>query len=125
MPQTTIPDDFRCEEGWTVPAQTWRGVLVGDLLDAAEIEGSGLWVEFAADAYRMSLPLEAARRALVALTLNGEALTSAHGGPCRLFVAGEACFTSIKWLDRIDVREFPGPNQAEKIARQRLGTTQG
>lgn len=33
--QITIADDSACEEGWLVPEQTPRGVLVGELPDAA------------------------------------------------------------------------------------------
>jgi DMSO/TMAO reductase YedYZ molybdopterin-dependent catalytic subunit len=57
---------------------------------------------------------------LVALRLNGEPLSVEHGGPFRLHVPGEACYTSIKWLDRIEVRRDAGHNNAAAIASQRL-----
>ena len=119
LPQTLLTEDFSCEEGWLVPRQTWRGVLVGDLLDATDAD-AGQWVEFAAVDYRLTLPMREARTALVALTLNGAPLGHSHGGPFRLYVPGEACYTSIKWLDRIEVRDSPGSSSASRIARQRL-----
>lgn len=120
MPEAVVAEDFVCDEGWTVPRQQWRGVLVGDLLDAAGVETAGEWVEFAAGDFCFSQPIEDARAALVALSLNNEALTEAHGGPFRLYVPGEACYTSIKWLDRIEVRASAGINHAERIATHRL-----
>jgi DMSO/TMAO reductase YedYZ molybdopterin-dependent catalytic subunit len=118
--QTGLTEDFSCEEGWVVPDQAWRGVLVGDLLDAVGTDVDAGWIEFAAEDFRFSLPTEEARRAIVALGLNDAPLTREHGGPARLLVPGGACFTSIKWLDRIDVRNEPGPNEAAAVARRRI-----
>lgn len=122
LPQTQVTDDFVCEEGWWVPDQAWSGVLVGDLLDHAGVAEGGRWVEFAAEDFRFSIPIEEARRGIVALSLNGEPMPHEHGGPARLFLPGGACFTSIKWLDRIEVRSEEGSNRAAEVARGRLGT---
>jgi DMSO/TMAO reductase YedYZ molybdopterin-dependent catalytic subunit len=124
MPQKTLTDDFICDDGWTVPHQTWSGVLVSDILDDV-VDEDGLWVEFASGSYAFSSPLEDAVKGIIALTLNGESLPAVHGGPCRLYLPGEACYTSIKWLDRIEVRRNPGPNHAAEIARQRLPKPRG
>jgi DMSO/TMAO reductase YedYZ molybdopterin-dependent catalytic subunit len=120
MPQTMLTEDFACEEGWTVAGQTWTGVLVGDILGDAAAAGEGLWVDFASGDFSFSSPMPVARGALVALQLNGEPLSRLHGGPCRLYLRGEACYTSIKWLDRIEVRRDAGPNNAAEIAKRRL-----
>jgi DMSO/TMAO reductase YedYZ molybdopterin-dependent catalytic subunit len=120
LPQTGLTEDFTCEEGWRVPDQAWSGVLVGDLLDSAGVLEAGRWVEFAAGDFRFSAALEEARRALVALDLNGQPVTHQHGGPARLLVLGGACFTSIKWLDRIEVRPDEGLNRAAEISQRRI-----
>lgn len=116
-----ITRDFYCEEGWTVPDQRWDGVLLGGLLDRARpVEGAG-WVTFGDDAFSITLPLEEARAALIALELNGETLTTVHGGPMRLFVPGGACYTSIKWISRIEVTSEPLDATARDVAMRRIG----
>ena len=47
---------------------------------------------------------------LVAYELDGEPLSSEHGGPARLYVAPMYGYKSLKWLRRIDVvpRVVPG-----------------
>jgi len=120
-PQSEVTEDFVCKEGWTVPGQNWRGVLVADILDAAGVLDGARWVEFAADEFRFTVSLEEALTALVALELNGAPLPREHGGPARLVLAGADCFTSIKWLDRIELRADRGPNVARAVALRRLG----
>lgn len=124
LPQTTLTEDFVCEEGWSVPRQSWSGVLVEDLLSTAGI-AQAEWVEFAAGDYRFTRPMTEARSELIALMLNGAPISEVHGGPFRLYVPGEACHTSIKWLDRIEVRHLPGLDTASQIAGQRLMAREG
>jgi DMSO/TMAO reductase YedYZ molybdopterin-dependent catalytic subunit len=125
LPQHAITEDFICEEGWRVPQQTWSGVRVGDLLDKLGVNGKSLWVEFASGDFRFSAPTATARNALVGLSLDGLPLTHAHGGPYRLYVPGAACYTSIKWLDRIEVCSAAGRNSAGQIAGNRLLDVRG
>jgi DMSO/TMAO reductase YedYZ molybdopterin-dependent catalytic subunit len=120
LPQTGLTEDFTCEEGWVVPDQEWKGIRVGDLLSAAGTKQGAIWIEFAAGDFLFSLPIEEARKAIVALELNDAPLTLEHGGPARLLVPGGACFTSIKWLERIEARLEAGPDQAAAIARTRI-----
>ena len=120
LPAVQVTEDFVCEEGWRVPAQAWSGVAVGSLLDRAGVQRGGQWVEFAAADFRFSVRVEDARKGIVALSLNGKPLNHEHGGPARLFLPGGICFTSIKWLDRIEVRADEGPNTAEETARGRI-----
>jgi methionine sulfoxide reductase catalytic subunit len=120
MPQADLSDDFACKEGWVVPGQRWHGVLVAEILDAAGVHAGARWVEFAAGDFRFSVALEEARAGVVALMLNGEQLPVEHGGPARLVLPGADCYTSVKWLDRIEVLEQPGLNVARDIALNRL-----
>lgn len=120
FPQTGLTEDFTCVEGWVVPDQEWTGVRVGDLLDAAVAKPEAGWIEFGAGDFRFSLQLEEARKAIVALELNSAPLTREHGGPARLLVPGGACFTSIKWLDRIEALAKASPDRAAAIARSRI-----
>ena len=63
-------------------------------------------------AYTESLTLEQARRrdVILAYEMEGSAVSSAHGGPVRLYVAPMYGYKSIKWLDGIELtsRVVPG-----------------
>ena len=111
---TAITRDFQCVTGWRVPDVAWRGVLLRDLLDEAGVRSGATALRFHSfdGAYTESLTMEQARRddVLVAHEMEGKPVTSAHGGPVRLYVAPMYGYKSIKWLDRIEVvdRVVPG-----------------
>jgi DMSO/TMAO reductase YedYZ molybdopterin-dependent catalytic subunit len=114
MPATHLKRDFQCVTGWRVPDVSWRGVRLSDVLDAAGVQDGAHALRFTSfdNVYTESLTLAQARRAdvLVAYELDGEALSSEHGGPARLYVAPMYGYKSLKWLRRIDVvpRVVPG-----------------
>jgi DMSO/TMAO reductase YedYZ molybdopterin-dependent catalytic subunit len=60
-------------------------------------------VRVGAGSYRMPLSMDEVREALLADELDGAPLTLEHGAPWRLIVPGAACYTSVKWVDRLDV----------------------
>jgi DMSO/TMAO reductase YedYZ molybdopterin-dependent catalytic subunit len=51
--------------------------------------------------------------------LAGEPLAVENGGPWRLVVPGTRYFSSVKWVDRLDVTAEEPDNSAERIARAR------
>ena len=59
--------------------------------------------------FARSLPLDKALHpdTLLATHMNGEPLLPAHGFPLRLFVPGWYGVASVKWLNRIEVRDRP------------------
>ena len=69
-------------------------------------------------AFARSLPLDKALHedTLLAVAMNGEPLTPAHGYPVRLIVPGWYGVASVKWLERIHVtdKEFQGYYQTVK-----------
>jgi DMSO/TMAO reductase YedYZ molybdopterin-dependent catalytic subunit len=107
LPQTSITRDFQCVTGWRVFDVPWVGVQLATVLDEAGVAASATHVVFHSfdGEYTESLTLEQARRAdvLVAHTLEGDPLTSEHGGPARLYVAPMYGYKSLKWLERIEV----------------------
>ncbi len=123
LPRSEIVEDFRCEEGWVVPAQVWEGVLVKEVLAAAGPLAEAKYVALSAGDFSVALTLEEAQagHALLALRLNGQPLPSAHGGPCRLVDPGKDCYTSIKWLDHVEVTEARPAETARVIALTRIG----
>lgn len=67
--------------------------------------------------FERSVPLaEVLGSALLATTLNGEALPACHGGPVRLVLPGFYGVNSVKWLTRLSLGDAPTENhyQLEK-----------
>ena len=107
LPQTEMTKDFQCVTGWRVADVVWRGVLLADVLDAAQARPGATHVRFWSfdGVYTETLTMEQARRddVLVAHEMLGAPVTREHGGPVRLYVAPMYGYKSLKWLDRIEV----------------------
>jgi DMSO/TMAO reductase YedYZ molybdopterin-dependent catalytic subunit len=117
MDRTEITRDFQCVTGWRVPDVPWAGVRLRDLIDAAGAHSDAEAVRFVSfdGAYTESLTMEQARRddVLVAYELEGEPLSSDHGGPARLYVAPMYGYKSLKWLERIELTKRVRPGYWE------------
>jgi DMSO/TMAO reductase YedYZ molybdopterin-dependent catalytic subunit len=99
-----------CTSGWYT-VQNWRGIRVGDLLEAAggaTADGPDrepAYVRFTSvTGYRWSLPLDEAEDALLATHVGGERLSHGHGAPARLVAPDRRGFQWVKWVTRIEVR---------------------
>jgi len=124
-----LTDDFRCEEGWRVDNQRWEGVSLAELLQVVRSLPTARYAEVSAAGYSVAVPLFAAHEpdsegptpahTLLANRLNGEVLPEAHGGPCRLVIAGAACYASVKWVDHIRLMAERPEETAQQIAAQR------
>lgn len=100
-----------CTSGWYT-VQQWRGIRVGDLLDAAEVRDEARFVRFVSvTGYRWSLPIDEAGQALLATHVGGERLSHGHGAPMRLVAPGRRGFQWVKWVERVDVRSRGDPAQ--------------
>ncbi|MBO0715636.1 MAG: molybdopterin-dependent oxidoreductase, partial [Acidimicrobiales bacterium] len=114
MPRTGLVRDFRCVTGWRVPGVHWEGVRLGHVLDTAGVRPGATALSF--ESYdgedTESLTLEQARLpdVIVAYRMLGGPITTAHGGPVRLYVAPMFGYKSLKWLSAIRVtnRVVPG-----------------
>lgn len=94
-----------CTSGWYVE-RDWRGVRVGDLLDAAEPTEDARWVTFhSVTGYRFGFPVGEARDLLLATHVDGERLTHGHGFPLRLVAPDRRGFQWVKWVTAVEVRE--------------------
>lgn len=117
--QTCVVEPFTCLEGWTAGPLHWRGVLLATLLGLLETHGAFVAVsagDFCTVMALKSLPAET----LLADSLNGKDLPREHGGPFRLIVPGGICYQSVKWVQRIDVRDSDVGDTARAIALARL-----
>jgi DMSO/TMAO reductase YedYZ molybdopterin-dependent catalytic subunit len=120
LPQQELIADFSCEEGWTVPDLKWRGPTLETVLAIVEPHSGAKWVQANAGEFSVPIPLQEAGTALLAIELGDGPLPSEHGGPIRLVLPGGDCWTSIKWLDHLELRAQPSENTGKTIALARL-----
>jgi len=103
LPRVTLEQPFESEEGWVVPSLRWRGVALRDVLNLADPLPDARVVRVGAGSYVMPLAMADAHSAVLADELDGAALTLEHGAPWRLVVPGGSCYTSVKWVDRLEL----------------------
>ena len=113
LPTTTVTSDFHCVTHWSRLDNTWEGVLVRDVVDAAGARPEATHaVVTGHPAYAANLPLDALRAddAIFAWAVDGAPLPSVHGGPLRLVVPSRYGWKSVKWAFelRLTERDVPG-----------------
>jgi DMSO/TMAO reductase YedYZ molybdopterin-dependent catalytic subunit len=117
-PQSTLVRDFQCVTGWRVPSVSWSGVALADLLADARPRPEATAVRFTSydGSYSESLTLDQAGRrdVLVATSLQGAPISTAHGGPVRIAVLPMYGYKSLKWLDRIELTAGVQPGYWER-----------
>lgn len=124
--QRTVAD-FACVEGWTAKDLSWEGVRVGDLLAQAHpTSGAAFGLAGAMDGdYACAFTLSRLRDCLLATGLDGEILSTEHGGPARLVPLGEQkdCWEHVKWVSQIELykREPTEADTAHDLALSRIG----
>jgi DMSO/TMAO reductase YedYZ molybdopterin-dependent catalytic subunit len=118
MPAVALTKDFQCVTGWRVPGVRWKGVRLADVIERAAPQRAVTGLEFESfdGAYTETLSLEQAQRddVIVAYELDGKPISSAHGGPVRLYVGPMYGYKSLKWLQRITLVAAPEQGYWEK-----------
>lgn len=120
LARAVLVEDFTCLEGWVVPGQQWAGIPLDAVLRAAEPAVGARWVQASCAEFGVPLAIDRASDVLLALSLNGAPLTPEHGAPVRVVVRGGECFTSVKWVDHLELTAEPLESTGERIARERL-----
>lgn len=126
-----IPGEAPWGPGATGTAR-WTGVALADVLALARPLPSAAQVGFeAADVspqaepeqrFGGSIPLEKAIRpeVLLAWDMNGQPLPPIHGAPLRVVVPGYIGARSVKWLERVELRETSWPGYFQNVAYRLL-----
>jgi cytochrome b561 len=95
--------------------QHWRGIRIGRLLDDAGLHANVGYVSLiSVTSYRWSLPIEEARKALLATHIGQEPLSHEHGFPLRLVAPGRRGFEWVKWITRVEV--LPAPDNGQVLS---------
>jgi DNA-binding transcriptional regulator YhcF (GntR family) len=103
LPRAHLEQPFTCDAGWVVPSLRWAGVRLNDVLSVAEPLPEATIVRVGGGSYCTLVGMDEVRVALLADELDGAPLTLEHGAPWRLMVPGAACYSSVKWVDRLQV----------------------
>jgi DMSO/TMAO reductase YedYZ molybdopterin-dependent catalytic subunit len=96
------------------------GPRLADVVALAEPLPGAAWVQAISDDYAVPIAWADCQEAVLATHLNGHRLSIEHGGPWRLVVLCGSCFTSVKWVQRLEVASEPGPQSGQAIALARL-----
>jgi len=114
----------------------WRGVALADVVAAAGPRAEASEVAFVgadeaegpepAQPFGASIPLRKALRpeVLLAWEMNGEPLAAVHGAPLRGIVPGFVGARSVKWLERIELRDAPFDGWFQDVAYRLLAPGQ-
>ena len=108
LPQREVELPIACVEGWSQTA-TWRGVRLGDLVDAvggrggSSIRATSLEQNSSYAIMHMGPEYVRDDLTLVALELNGETLDLDHGFPARMIAPGRPGVLQTKWLSTLEV----------------------
>lgn len=112
LPQVTDVSDFHCVTRWTRLDMDWVGVKAQDLLMMASPLYDARYVTLHGyDGYTTNLELEALLDddVIIAHSVLGYPLTTAHGGPVRMIVPKRYAWKGAKWLKAIELHAEDRP----------------
>jgi DMSO/TMAO reductase YedYZ molybdopterin-dependent catalytic subunit len=108
LPRTQVTKDIHCVTTWSKLDTRWEGILVDDILKAADLAPpTGFALAHSFDGYSTNVPVEdlVGGKAMVALLYDGEPLAPDHGGPARLLVPHLYFWKSAKWVNGLQFTE--------------------
>jgi MFS family permease len=92
-----------CTSGWAIRTR-WHGVPLGSVLAMAGPTPRARQVTVrSATGWNARLPLDEARRALLATAVAGQPLPHANGAPCRLVAPDRRGLEWVKWVTEVEV----------------------
>ncbi|HEX5441164.1 MAG TPA: molybdopterin-dependent oxidoreductase [Ktedonobacterales bacterium] len=120
LPRVRLAEPFVCEEGWSVDGLVWEGIPLREIVARHRPLPEARYLRVYAGDYWLALSLADLEDALLCDRLNDAPLTPEHGAPWRLVLSGGACFTSVKWVEHLELAAEPGDATAERLARRRI-----
>lgn len=96
-----------CTSGW-YSTQIWKGVRVGDVLDAAGIDPDTRSISFISrTGFSRRMAYGDVSDYILATHVGGEPLSHRHGAPLRLVAPGRRGFEWVKWISAINANSSP------------------
>jgi DMSO/TMAO reductase YedYZ molybdopterin-dependent catalytic subunit len=120
FPRVRLAEPFVCEEGWSVDGLVWEGMPLREIVACRGPLPEARYLRVYAGSYWLALSLTELEGALLCDRLSDAPLTPEHGAPWRLVLSGGVCFTSVKWVDHLELAAEPGGATAERMARRRI-----
>jgi DMSO/TMAO reductase YedYZ molybdopterin-dependent catalytic subunit len=109
LPQTSFTKDIHCVTKWSKFDTLWRGVLIDDLLDEADLlpPPTKYTLAHSYGGYTTNVPVAdlVDGKAMIATMYNGQPITPDHGGPARLLVPHLYFWKSAKWVNGLQFTE--------------------
>jgi DMSO/TMAO reductase YedYZ molybdopterin-dependent catalytic subunit len=108
LPQTGMTRDIHCVTKWSKLDTAWRGVLIDDILDDADLTPpTQFTLAHSVGGYSTNVPVAdlVGGKAMVALQYEGRPITPDHGGPARLLVPHLYFWKSAKWVNGLQFTE--------------------
>jgi DMSO/TMAO reductase YedYZ molybdopterin-dependent catalytic subunit len=115
VPRTLTLDELRsvetvdesaildCTSGWAIET-VWRGVTVGALLDSCGVAPTATDLTIrSATGWSTVMPIDEARRCLLAWEVAGRALPVGNGAPLRLVAPNRRGLDWVKWVTSVEV----------------------
>jgi DMSO/TMAO reductase YedYZ molybdopterin-dependent catalytic subunit len=115
-----LDETFSCDDGRAASGQRWRGFRVADIVALSQPLPDARFVRVSSGGFVIPIAIEEAGSALLTDTLNGQPLALERGAPWRLVVPGGRCFTSVKWVNHLELTAEAGRDTGELIERARL-----
>jgi DMSO/TMAO reductase YedYZ molybdopterin-dependent catalytic subunit len=108
LPQSKMRRDIHCVTTWSKFNTFWEGVLIDDLLAAADLEAPTAYtLAHSYGDYSTNVPSAdlLGGKAMVATKYEGRPLAAEHGGPARLLVPHLYFWKSAKWVNALQFTE--------------------
>jgi DMSO/TMAO reductase YedYZ molybdopterin-dependent catalytic subunit len=119
LPRYELAETFTCDAERAASGQRWRGVRVSDVVAMTEPLSEARFVRVSSVGFVIHVAIDDST-ALLCDTLDDQPLTLERGAPWRLVVPGGRCFTSVKWVSRLDLVAEVGRDSGERIERAML-----